>query len=596
MKNQYDINQSYDHLKQSATQFSKLLQDNFPEMGKNILQSMEGQFQILGNVSSIYQKWLSEGVHPTKIMQAQTAWWTDYFKLCENLQGKSAGEKNTSFVPPLQEDRRFKAIDWAEKPVFHFLQQTYLLFSQHCLNFIKENPSTDPKVNKQVLFFTKQYLDALSPSNFLLTSPEVLRHTIESKGENIYSGMKNLVEDIVKGQGNWHVKITDMEAFEVGKNLATTKGKVIFQNRLMELIQYSPLTEEVYAMPLLIVPPWINKYYILDLHEKNSFVKWCVEQGLTVFMISWVNPDESYRETSFADYLQQGILEAIDAIQKVTDEKAINAVGFCIGGTLLSCALGFMQTKKDNRIASATFLTSLIDFSEPGDIEVFIDEKWIASLEKNMERKGYLDGRVLMTTFNMLRSNDLWWAYYINNYLCGRSPFPLDLLYWNCDSTNMPAKMHSEYLRNMYLENRLCHPGQFSIAGVKLDLTKVKVPAYFLSTEKDHIAPWETTFYGAKCLGGEITFVLGESGHIAGVINPPENKKYGYRVGQRGVLERTPQAWFDKSEPQKGSWWAHWINWLKPYSGDLIKAREPGVGALKSLREAPGLYVRKRLF
>lgn len=597
MKTQYQTEESYENLKESATELNHLLQENYGEIAKNALENLQANFQVLGNINSIYQEWLNTApLKPQNIVQTQIDLWVDYLKLCENLQTQWAGKETIPLFDPLQLDRRFKSDSWREKPLFHFIQQNYLLLSQHCLNFIKNNPSPSPKLNKQVAFFTKQYLDAISPTNFILTSPEILCHTFESKGENITNGIKNVMEDIIKGQGHWNIKMTDMEAFTVGKDIATTKGDVIFQNKMFELIRYSPLSKQVYTKPLLIVPPWINKYYILDLREHNSFVRWVVEQGFTVFMISWVNPDASYKEVGFDDYMEQGLIQALNIVCESTGEKSIHALGFCIGGTLLACALGYLQAKKDQRIATATFLTSLIDFSDPGEIDVFIDEKWVTLIEERMAKEGYLDGRILMTTFNMLRANDLWWAYYINNYLCGQKPFPFDLLYWNCDSTNLPAKMHSFYLRKMYLENKLCMPGKLTLGGVKINLSKVKIPAYFLSAEKDHIAPWKTTFYGAKCLGGETTFVLGESGHIAGVVNPPQAEKYGYRTGPfSSDTTKGANAWLELTQATKGSWWPHWRDWLIPQSGDLIDIAKRKKSKYPPLREAPGHYVQKRL-
>jgi polyhydroxyalkanoate synthase len=406
-------------------------------------------------------------------------------------------------------------------------------------------------------------------------------------------GLKNLLEDLERGEHKQLcIKMTDLEAFRLGGNVATTKGKIIYQNDLMQLIQYQPFTAEVYQRPLLIIPPWINKFYILDLREENSFIKWAVDRGHTVFVISWVNPDEKLAHKNFEDYLLEGVLAALDAIEKVTDEKEVNAIGYCLGGTLLAAALGYMTAKKDQRIASATFFATLIDFSDPGELGVFVDEQRVDALEKRMEERGYLQGSEMATTFNMLRSNDLIWSFVVNNYLLGKDPFPFDLLYWNSDATHMPAKMHSFYLRNMYIRNLLKQPGGLTLAGVPIDLAKVKTPAYFLSTAEDHIAPWKSTYAGAHLFSGPVKFVLGGSGHIAGVINPPSANKYGYRTSAK--LSPNPNSWLKGAKQNEGSWWADWSKWVAEHSGEKVPARIPGKGKLKALEEAPGSYVKFR--
>jgi len=473
----------------------------------------------------------------------------------------------------------------------------YLLCVKHCLDFIEKNPSKNPKIAQQIAFFSRQYLDALSPSNFAFTNPEAVRRTLASKGESLAKGARHLMEDLAKGQEYWNVTMTDMNAFHVGENVAVTPGKIIYQNEMMQLIQYSPTTEKVFQRPLLVIPPWINKYYILDLREEKSFVKWCVDQGWTVFMISWINPDESYRDTSFERYLEEGFLKALDVVSQVTQEKNIHALGFCLGGTLLSMALGVLQARNDRRIQTATFLATLIDFSKPGDLGVFIDEAQINALEKEMDQKGYLDGRFLMKTFNLLRANELWWHYYIQNYLYGQDPFPFDLLYWNCDSVNLPEKMFSFYLRYLYLENRLCQPQGLQIGGVPIDLSQVETPTYFVSTEQDHIAPWEAVFQGMRCFKGKSTFVLGGSGHIAGIVNPPSQNKYGFHYSEEDdKVFISGKEWVANAKKASGSWWKHWGDWLEKQSGKRIAKRMPGEGKWPALQEAPGDYVKKRFF
>ena len=518
------------------------------------------------------------------------AWW-DFYADCQKKWIDPKSKVNHEIA-----DKRFKDPLWQENPSFYLYHQFYLRFAKQLMEWIQMQPSADPKQAKQLQFMAKQYLDAMSPANFPLTNPEVINQTIASQGENLRQGMQNWLNDLTRQPGYFQIQMTDMTAFELGKNIAVTKGKVIFQNRLMQLIQYEPTTEKVYEKPLLIIPPWINKYYILDLTEKKSLVKWLVDQGFTVFMISWVNPDKSYKDTGFDNYLSEGVLTAIDAIEAATQQKSINALGFCIGGTLLAVAIAYLKAKQSSAISSATFLTSLIDFSEPGEIGVFIDENQLSNIEHKMTLDGYFDGRAMMNAFNMLRANDLQWSYYVNHYLRGQKPFPFDLLYWNCDPTNLPAKMHSFYLRNFYLENRLCKPNGLSILNQPLNLNQVDIPCYFLSTAQDHIAPWQSTFKGAQCLGDNVTFVLGGSGHIAGVVNPPSAQKYGYQVNSASIKEFSdPLAWLKRASSHEGSWWPHWGAWLIDHAGKKVNKRIPGSGALKIIQDAPGDYVRKRI-
>jgi len=405
-------------------------------------------------------------------------------------------------------------------------------------------------------------------------------------------GLNNLLDDIERGGGQLRISMTDAKAFELGVNIATTPGKVVFQNELMQLIQYEPTTKKVWKRPLLVVPPWINKYYILDLREKNSFLRWAVGEGMTVFVVSWVNPDEKLAHKNFEDYLTEGTLAALDAIAKATGEEDANVIGYCLGGTLLAATLGHLAAKKDKRIASATFMTSLIDFTAAGELEVFIDEAQVASLEKKMNERGYLEGSEMATTFNMLRANDLIWSFVINNYLLGRDPFPFDLLHWNCDSTRMPAAMHSFYLRNMYMNNLLAKPDALTLAGTKIDLSKVATPSYFVSAIEDHIAPWKTTYAGTQVMNGKSHFVLSGSGHIAGMVNPPAANKYGFWTNEK--LPATPDAWFASAKQHEGSWWPNWRQWVTPHLGREVPARVPGKGKLKVIEAAPGSYARIR--
>jgi polyhydroxyalkanoate synthase len=444
-----------------------------------------------------------------------------------------------------------------------------------------------------VEFYTRQYIDAISPSNFLLTNPEVLRETVASGGQNLVKGLNNLLEDVARGGGGEvRMRMTDESAFKLGVNIATTPGKVVFQNDLIQLIQYYPAKGPVFRRPLLVIPPWINKYYILDLREKNSYIKWAIEQGHTVFVISWVNPDKKLAHKGFDDYLAEGMLAALDAIEKATGEREVNAVGYCLGGTLLACTLGYLAGKKDARIVSATFFASLIDFEEGGELEVFIDEQQVAALEKRMNERGYLEGSEMATTFNMLRANDLIWSFVVNNYLLGRDPFPFDLLYWNSDSTRMPAAMHSYYLRNLYLKNLLAKPGGITLGGVPIDLNRVKTPLYFVSTQEDHIAPWRSTYAGAKLFPGPVRFVLGGSGHIAGIVNPPAANKYSFWTNPR--LPGDPEQWLKGASQHPGSWWTDWAGWIAQHGGDKVPERIPGKGKLKAIEDAPGSYAKMR--
>ena len=377
-------------------------------------------------------------------------------------------------------------------------------------------------------FYTRQFVDALSPSNFALTNPTVLRHAAETKGESLLKGLQHLLDDLERGQGDLKISMTKEEAFRVGENIAASPGQVVYENELMQLIQYAPSTEQVYRRPLLIVPPWINKFYILDLKPRNSFIKFAVDQGFSVFVISWANPGRSLGDKTFEDYLDLGPLAALDAIATVTGEREATVIGYCLGGTLTACMLAWMAARGDDRVKAATFFTTMTDFAEPGDLAVFIDDEQLASIERKMQEKGYLEAKHMQQVFNLLRANDLIWSFVVNNYLMGREPIAFDLLYWNADSTRMPHMMHSFYLRNMYQKNLLVQPGGIVLKGIPIDLGRIALPCYFLSTKEDHIAPWRSTYRGSLRFGGAVKFVLGGSGHIAGVINPPSSAKYGY--------------------------------------------------------------------
>jgi polyhydroxyalkanoate synthase len=528
-------------------------------------------------------------------MQARVFW--DHIALWQSTMLKMMGKDAPPVAEPAKGDNRFRDAAWQDQFLFDYIKQSYLIAARHLHGAVSSVEGLPEEVRKKADFYTRQYIDALSPSNFALTNPQVLRETLRSGGQNLVKGLNNLLADIERGG----ISMSDTKAFKVGVNVATTPGKVVFQNELMQLIQYAPTTETVFRRPLLIIPPWINKYYILDLRETNSFVRWAVAQGHTVFVVSWVNPDERYAGKTFEDYMFEGPLAAFEAVGEATGEDQINVIGYCLGGTLLGATLAWMQ--QGGRVggkpyggpvaASATFFVSLLDFSIPGELGVFIDEPQVENLERRMNERGYLEGSEMAATFNLLRANDLVWSFVINNYLLGKDPFPFDLLYWNSDSTRMPAKMHSFYLRNMYLANRLKDPGGITLGGVPIDLGTISLPVYFISTVEDHIAPWKSTYKGARLLSGPTRFVLGGSGHIAGIVNPPSANKYGYWTCEE--LPPTAEEWQEKALWREGSWWNDWQGWLAALNGpERLPARVPGEGMLKPIEDAPGSYVGVR--
>ena len=548
----------------------------------------------LGLAQAFFQAWARVLSDPFKLAEAQMKFWHETAALWQSSMMKLMGQDSNAVAEPPQGDRRFRHRDWQEHFLYDYIKQSYLIAARHLHRTVGKVEGLDEQTARKVDFYTRQYIDAMSPSNFLLTNPEVLRETVASGGQNLVKGLHNLLEDVARGGGDQlRLRMTDERAFQLGVNIATTPGKIVFQNDLMQLIQYQPATAEVHRRPLLIIPPWINKYYILDLRDKNSFVKWAVEQGHTVFMISWVNPGKSLADKRFEDYLTEGVLAALDAVEKATGEREVNVIGYCLGGTMLAAALGYLAAKKDERIASATFFASMIDFEEGGELEVFIDEQQVAALEKRMENRGYLEGAEMANTFNMLRANDLIWSFVVNNYLLGRDPFPFDLLYWNSDATRMPAAMHSFYLRNMYMKNLLAKPGGVELNGVPIDLARVKTPLYFISTLEDHIAPWRSTYAGARLFTGPVRFVLGGSGHIAGIVNPPAASKYAYWVNPK--LQDDPDQWLKDAAQHPGSWWTDWSGWVARHGGGKSAPRVPGKGKLKVIEDAPGSYVRMRV-
>jgi len=527
---------------------------------------------------------------PDTLILAQVRLLRDSSRFGWGVLTSSLRSKPLSVAEPDPCDGRFRDQIWSEAMAFNVIKQAYLLSNRWVMDTINDVRGLDDHTRRKLQFFTGQMTDALAPSNFILSNPEVLRATVQSRGKNLLRGLANLLRDLDEGKGPIPFRMSDPDAFTIGENLANTPGDVIYQNELMQLIQYRPTTKTVHRRPLLVIPPWINKYYILDLGEKKSFIRYWVEHGHTVFVVSWVNPGPEMAHKSFEDYMLEGPVAAMDAIEQTTGEREINTVGYCIGGTLLGCTLAWLAARGDDRVKSATFLNSMMDFSDVGDLEVFIDEDAVSKLEKAMNKQGYLDGASMATAFNMLRANSLIWSFFVNNYLLGRDTAPFDLLYWNSDATRMPAAMHSFYLRNMYLHNRLREPGGIELAGTPIDLGKIKVPSYFASAIEDHIAPWVSCYQGSRCLGGPVRFVLGGSGHIAGIINPPDRKKYGYRLNDESNL--SPDDWLEGSRQLEGSWWPDWIDWAEQYSGGEVKARDTAKGKLPVIEPAPGAYVQ----
>jgi len=493
--------------------------------------------------------------------------------------------------PEKPNDKRFKHPDWSENAVFNYVKESYLVAAKSILSAVRDVKGMDETSARKVDFYTRQFVDAISPTNFVATNPEVLKATLDTGGQNLLRGLENLLSDLSRGDGRLSITMTDMKAFRLGENIATTPGKIVFLNNLMQLIQYAPTTANVRKRPLLIIPPWINKFYVLDLQPKNSLIKWAVDQGHTVFVISWVNPDEKLAEKGFEDYLLEGPVAALDAIQKATGEPQVNAVGYCLGGTLLASTAAYLAANDDGRIASATYFVTLVDFSEVGDMAVFIDKEQLASLERRMRERGYLDAQDMSASFNMLRANDLIWSFVVNNYLLGKQQLPFDLLFWNSDSTRMPAAMHSFYLRKMYLENRLAEPGGITLAGTPIDLSRINIPSFILSTREDHIAPWKSTYAATRLYSGPIKFVLSASGHMAGVISAP-GSKYGHWTNDD--LPAGADQWLSGATSHQGSWWPVWDSWVTRLDDVRVPAREPGGGNLPVIEDAPGSYVRVR--
>ena len=559
------------------------------EEGRDDSVLAEEVAEVVKTLGHVAEYWLAD---PQRAVELQGRLGQAYLELWAAAAKRLAGEETPPVAAPAPSDKRFADPEWSSNQFYDFLKQAYLLTTRWANQLVADAVDLDPHTKQKAEFYMRQIGNALSPTNFVLTNPELMRETFSSNAENLVRGMRMLAEDLEAGGGNLRIRQSDSSMFEVGRNLATTRGKVIFQNDLMQLIQYEPTTLTVLKRPLLIVPPWINKFYVLDLTPEKSFIKWCVDQGLTVFCISWVNPDEHLAKKTFEDYVREGPIAALGAIKEATGEDKVHSIGYCVGGTMLSVALALMAANHDERMMSATLFAAQVDFTYAGDLKVFVDEEQVEAIEHRMAERGYLEAKSMATVFNFLRSNDLIWPYVINNYLKGKAPFPFDLLYWNSDATRLPAANHSFYLRNCYLDNKLSQ-GKVTLGGTPIDLKSVKIPIYNLATREDHIAPAKSVLLGSKFFGGPVRFVLSGSGHIAGVVNPPGKHKYQFWTGRR-PRSADLDKWLAKAKEHPGSWWPNWLAWIKRQDKTEVPARAPGGGVLAPIEDAPGSYVRAR--
>ena len=556
------------------------------EKPENIAEPM---VEIAKTMSIVTEYWLSD---PRRTLDAQTQLFSRFMQVWSNSLQKIAGEQVEDIVVPAKGDKRFNDEDWTNNSFFDFLKQAYLITSNWAVDLVAKTEGLDDHTRQKADFYVKIASNAFSPSNFVLTNPELYKAMIASDGENLVSGMTMMAQDIAAGHGDLKIRQVDETAFAIGENIATTPGKVIARSDVAEIIQYAPTTAKVLKRPLLICPPWINKFYVLDLNEEKSFIKWAVDQGQTVFVISWVNPEKQHALKNWDNYIREGLQFALDAIETSTGEREINALGYCVGGTLLSAALALFARENETRIASATLLTTQVDFTYAGDLMVFVDEEQVSALEKAMYTTGYLEGTKMATAFNMLRSNELIWSYVVNNYLKGKQPSAFDLLYWNADATRMTAANHSFYLRKCYLENTLT-TDKMVLGGSPVHLPDVKVPIFSVATREDHIAPAKSVFHGCRFFGTNVNFVLAGSGHIAGVVNPPSKTKYQYWTG--GAPQGDLQTWLQSAHETAGSWWPHWFDWIRQQDDTSVDARKPGGDKITPLCDAPGTYVKVRI-
>ena len=582
----HDATKLMENMQEAATLWPQIVQA-LAECAEKAEDSSKPELST--HISQAFMRYFQHKLQkdPLSLANAQMEWWQQSMGLWQKQLSSFMqfdGSEQAAAAP--RRDRRFRDDAWQQSWLFESVKEQYLLASDFMTQAVAEQDhDLDKHTAHMVRFYTQQWVDALAPSNYPWSNPEVMRRTMESEGDSLVKGLKQLLHDLKQGQ----ISMTAPGAFELGKNIATTPASVVFENELFQLLQYHPTTEQVYAEPLLIIPAWINKYYILDLQEENSLVRWLTAQGFSVFVVSWVNPDESHKDTGFDDYMIRGAWEAVQQVQKLANHPSVHVAGYCLGGTLLSCLMAWLQAKgTQEAISRATFLTTMVDFAEAGDLKVFIDESQIAAMEDRMTEKGYLEGREMALTFNMLRPSDLIWSFVIQNYMLGKEPMAFDLLYWNADSTRMPAKMHSFYLREMYLNNRLAIPGAVHLGGEAIDLTRITTPSYLLATREDHIAPWTSAYLATRLFRGETTFTLAASGHIAGVINPPGKQKYSYWTNAKNPAKS--DDWLEGANEHAGSWWPHWLEWAATNAGAKIPARK----VAKAIEPAPGRYASVR--
>lgn len=556
----------------------------FMQAGQNMAQQFMEYLGKAGNPAAT----AAPAVDPQAVTALQKQFMDQQMSLWQSMLAKQQGQEQEFKVSPEPGDRRFSAPEWRDSPIYDYLHQAYLLNTQYLKQVVEVMPAEDEKAKNRLRFVARQLADALAPSNFAATNPEFIKLALETKGQSITDGINNLIRDFEKGR----ISMTDESVFEIGRNIATTEGAVVYENELMQLIQYTPLTPKVGSRPLLVVPPCINKFYIMDLQPDNSLIRFMIEQGNTVFLVSWRNPMEAQGNVTWDDYLEHGPIDALRVVREICRVKQVNALGFCVGGTILTSALAVLKARGDDAVASLTLLTTLLDFSDTGEIGLFIDEQGLAAREASIGQGGLLPARDLQSTFSFLRANDLVWNYVTGNYLKGQKPQAFDLLYWNSDSTNLPGPFACWYMRNLYLDNSLRVPGKLDMCGQRVNLGALDMPVYLLATREDHIVPWQSAYESTRILGGQVRFVLGASGHIAGVINPVSKNKRSYWVNED--VKKAPEFWLTVAEEKKGSWWSDWANWLKPLSGEQRAPRKPGNVKYKPIEPAPGRYVKER--
>ncbi len=529
---------------------------------------------------------------PGKVLEGQLDFWQGQLQLISNAVQRLLGEEIDPLVRPKVGDRRFIDPAWEENVLFDYLKQSYLLTADHALHSVEILDGIEERDRDRLSYYVRQTVNALAPTNFALTNPEVLRMTVASKGRNLINGLQMMVEDKKRSADILNICMTTPNAFQLGRDLATTPGQVIYQNELMQLIQYTPVTDEVVRTPVLLVPSWVNKFYIYDLSPKNSLIKWLLEQGHTVFCISWINPGAGMSDIRFEDYMLRGPIEACDVVEQITGEHQVNAIGYCLGGILLACTTAYLDSADEGRFASATYLASSLDFRDPGEMGMFVDEEAVETISRQLDRIGYLDGRLLAAGFSLLKENDLYWNYYVQNYLKGERPAPFDLMHWNSDNTNVPAATHKFVMKELHLKNGLVHPGSVQLNGRTIDLADITTPTYVLATDKDHIARWRSCYAATQLQKrSDVRFVLSGSGHIAGVINPPLNNKYYYYWNPQNPA--TAEEWLDCAFKVEGSWWPDWDKWVKQFGGEAVAAR--AIDQARIIEPAPGHYVQRRL-